>query len=438
MIDSLTSVVPAQFAEREGVYRALCDLLAGGPEAVDWAGFSPLDWARLAGMAEVEGVGPLLYWHIRQKEQMIDRTEIERELVDRWPAAIPAPVIERLSGLYYNTAAANALLFDELGRIMRGLNAAGIQPVILKGAALAFSHYPDPGLRPMGDLDLLVYPADLENAVEIVESLGYREAATQNKALNRRIGHHVQLSKGAKAERLVELHWSLIAGEADRRTPALEWFWEQVEPAAASGFLSRDSDKPLEALQFRPPAELLYLTSHLTLQHNWQERLIWYYDLHLLIGDRANPLDWDAALTQAETLGWSAILCQKVEATRQRFGTLLPDSWPVRIADILADRQAGKTGPQTGAGSARQTAGAAKPDAGEDPAALDWQRMQALRGEARLRFILALILPAPAYMRRRYTPRPAWLWPLAYPYRWGRMLQAGVSELAGRKVRRGG
>ncbi len=43
--------------------------------------------------------------------------------------------------------------------------------------------------------------------------------------------------------------------------------------------------------------------------------------------------------------------------------------------------------------------------------------------------LLAIAIPSPAYVRWRYKPRPAWLWPLCYPYRWLDILREGLSTL---------
>jgi hypothetical protein len=46
-----------------------------------------------------------------------------------------------------------------------------------------------------------------------------------------------------------------------------------------------------------------------------------------------------------------------------------------------------------------------------------------------LRLALGIALPSPAYVRWRYQPRPEWLWPLCYPYRWLDILREGLSTL---------
>jgi hypothetical protein len=66
-------------------------------------------------------------------------------------------------------------LKETLGSVVLALRAAGVEVVALKGAVLAFFHYPDPALRPMGDLDLLLTdPRDLARATKALGGAGWR------------------------------------------------------------------------------------------------------------------------------------------------------------------------------------------------------------------------------------------------------------------------
>ena len=61
---------------------------------------------------------------------------------------------------------------EETVRVLRGTD---VEVVALKGATLAFFHYPDPALRPMGDLDLLLRdPRALARATEALAGAGWR------------------------------------------------------------------------------------------------------------------------------------------------------------------------------------------------------------------------------------------------------------------------
>jgi len=63
----------------------------------------------------------------------------------------------------------------EMTRVVAAFSAAGIRAAILKGGALAYTHYPEPWSRPRFDLDLLVARADRDRSREAMRGLGYHE-----------------------------------------------------------------------------------------------------------------------------------------------------------------------------------------------------------------------------------------------------------------------
>jgi hypothetical protein len=54
------------------------------------------------------------------------------------------------------------------------LHRAGVTTLVLKGAALAYTHYPAAYLRPRGDTDLLVKPTDRAMADYALGTLRYK------------------------------------------------------------------------------------------------------------------------------------------------------------------------------------------------------------------------------------------------------------------------
>lgn len=114
------------------------------------------DWSGLAAEAERHGLGPLTYWHLRA-------------------AGAPGPkgVERQLLGLYVRHRHANGVRLRALGQLLRAFQAAGIRVLAVKGAALACLLYPDPALRPMSDLDLLVRARDWSRARGLLAELGY-------------------------------------------------------------------------------------------------------------------------------------------------------------------------------------------------------------------------------------------------------------------------
>lgn len=69
--------------------------------------------------------------------------------------------------------ARNIIIYDELNKVLSALNSAGINSIVLAGAALAKTVYPDIGLRPMSDIDLLVHQIDLPIIDKVLSQIGY-------------------------------------------------------------------------------------------------------------------------------------------------------------------------------------------------------------------------------------------------------------------------
>ncbi len=125
----------------------LRDALGGAP--------SPQRVESAAFAASVQGLTPLL-------AALPDAGELPSALADFLTS-------ERAASARRASALAGVLV-----KVTGALEAAGIQTVALKGAVLAFRHYPAPELRPMGDLDLLLAePSRLTEATAILVSTGW-------------------------------------------------------------------------------------------------------------------------------------------------------------------------------------------------------------------------------------------------------------------------
>lgn len=75
---------------------------------------------------------------------------------------------------YANNQARIARLHEDLHSLLHEANRAGIAVAPLKGSLLTTKVYPDPAVRPMADIDLLVHPTDRETMRHILERRGYR------------------------------------------------------------------------------------------------------------------------------------------------------------------------------------------------------------------------------------------------------------------------
>ncbi len=382
------------------VYGDICRALATPPGPIHWEDWTPGDW-RLAGrIARQEGVAPLLYWTLHRI----------------WPERMPLGMRQQLEHAWYNTTAHNTLIFAELEKILAGLAQAGIPVIVLKGGALAAILYEEIGLRPMGDLDLLIRPADLDAALAVARAQGYTLAEAEiTPRLNRQISHNEYLLGGPENRIGLELHWNLIAGNADDRAVPTDWFWGQTQSALISGDFAAGK---MEIPHLSPTAHLLYIAAHLVLRHGGQEeRLIWFYDVDRLV--RAGQVDWETLARQSSRLGWGPLTRYVLEETALYLNTPLPPGIAVKVASGEAWAAFWR---------ARGTAVAQASPFSRTSRALGHFRLG-----ARLRVLAALVFPSPAYMRWRYDPKPAWLWPAFYGYRWAAILGGMVRSLFNRR-----
>lgn len=114
-------------------------------------------WDTLPAQAEIHGMGPLLWHHLRQAN-----------------INFPSETERTLRGLYLRERALNQAHALTLVEVQTLWEQVGIQPLVLKGLALAYKYYPDPALRPVSDIDLLLKKEDILPALRVLADVGYR------------------------------------------------------------------------------------------------------------------------------------------------------------------------------------------------------------------------------------------------------------------------
>jgi Uncharacterised nucleotidyltransferase len=302
---------------------------------------------------------------------------------------------------YYETAARNVVLLDALEEVTSRLGATGVRPIVLKGADLATSLYPNIALRPMSDVDLWIAPGEVGAAEETLRSLGYRPGCPEmTPGLARSVKHARLYVAGVGDSIAVDLHWSLVGHDQDRRAPEPSWFREHAQGMG---------------MRLDATAHLLYLAAHMKLQHyDEAPSLLWLCDFYLLAHQKG--VRWDDLLDRARSFGWTRALSATAAEVEDRLGLDLPEP----LAALATEAEPARCEPPNRKGGPER--------AWNELSTLDW------RGRAAL--IRAYVAPSPSYIRFRYRPRPAWIWPLYYPLRWASLLGAlGALALPKRRCR---
>jgi hypothetical protein len=371
--------------------------LAGHPlsiTSISWEPGYQVDWQRLINHAQNEGLAPLMYWVLSKSDRF---------------STLPDAVRNSLRLSYARTWMNNYQIFKELTTLSKRFRPADIQAVVLKGACFALTIYPDIGLRPMGDLDILVPASKLTAAVEIAGSLGFKKMVPEAApGLTKLLNAEICLQKTSAPSIILEIHHRLGAGSSFNYSVPVEWFWEQTETLD-----SARSNSGLEnLLMLTPTAQVLFTVAHAMLQHGgYLSPLRWFYDLDRLIRVYSQRLDWDLLLFQAQRFGWSSALAAAMRIAVDRFQTPVPDPFMTSLEGI----------------SDRHQSLVAQKQAQPPTHVLDeLQNLRSLSGYARIRTFLAIVIPSPAYMRWRYHLKTSWRLPAYYLLRWGRILKDGL------------
>lgn len=183
-IDLLAACLAAGI-ERQGPYRRIAEMLSA----------PTMDYERFAGLAGRHLVTPMLGGCLTEP--------------DLRPRA-PVDFVRYLDVMYEQNRLRNADLRRQLAEIAGRLNQIDIEPLLLKGAIrLVDGLYPSLGWRFMRDLDLLVAPERLTDAVACLQALGYRftESLPDWPEHHRHLPPLYREGEGA----VVELHTELLS-----------------------------------------------------------------------------------------------------------------------------------------------------------------------------------------------------------------------------------
>ena len=356
------------------------------PAARDLAGREPFDWPALLRLSGSESLSPLLFHVVRDK------------------GVVPEAVERALRGAYYGLAARNALLLRERERILRALAALGVPVLLLKGAALVETAYPNPALRPMVDLDLLVPPVQARAAQGAFAGLGYG-AATGDPWPGFSWRYRNAMAFVRPYERgfpfYLGLHTRLYDVPFYERIPVSDWFARGLAlPAECWGALA-------------PAAEdhVVYLCGHLALHHRYEPALMRYLDIALLVHRAGGTVDWPSVAARAADWRLVIPVQRTLARVEQTWPGVVPPAASAQVAQLRATR-------------AERWVHDWVLEHDRTPASDMLLALATLPGLGRrARMLLELAIPSPDYMRQRYCPDHPGAWPLAYLRRGGLALR---------------
>jgi hypothetical protein len=266
-----------------------------------------LEWDRLAALAEAERLAPLL-----------------RAVLRSLP--LPVPILDRLRAAWVAARRQHLSGLQQLSDVVLAFESEGVAVIPLKGPVLAEALYPDPGLRPFTDLDLLIRRDDLPRALAILTTLGYRHLGA-----GRPLAHELAYAgaaafvgpAGSGGDLPLDLHWELVDHPGAGRGGAMDprEIWERAVRVETGG-------RPM--LSLCPEDLLIYLALHLALHHALAG-LAWQLDLALFLRRYGAALDWDGVAERARRWRAAGALYFALRQVEGRLGASAPPALLPRL-----------------------------------------------------------------------------------------------------------
>jgi putative nucleotidyltransferase-like protein len=278
---------------------------------------------------------------------------------------------------------------EELRRIAGALGAARVRTLWFKGAALAYSIYPRPDVRPSADSDLLIQLSDRELVLGLFTRLGYEPEAKITGDL-------------IMAQRCVTRRNGPL-------THAIDIHWKLVNPLRYADVLTFDDLWPIsvnlpalsQAARMPSLADHLVISClHRVAHHQNTSHLLWLYDIHLLVRS-LDEQQRQSAIMRARACNLNAVCHLGLTMAHEAFGGV--DS---SFLEAFNRQDAGDP-------IARAFL---SPESNQmELVRQDWRELKGVG--PRLRLVRQHLFPPAAYIRSIYPRVPAPLLPLAYALR---------------------
>jgi len=232
------------------------------------------------------------------------------------------PELELLFRARRHTAVHNLGMCYELRKVIEALHECDVTALVLKGIILAYTSYPDPSLRPMSDLDLLVPPEKKEKVLLVLRKLGF-EYPESVFATHR--DHLSRLIREQEYAPPLRLHDSTILLEVHSQLECCEPFL----PMPVQEFWSRSITVDLNGLRVQtlcPEDFLFHLCLHQSRSHRFEKGLLPLIDLRLLLDSR-NDWSWPGIAARSLRYGCATWMYLTLKTACELAGAQVPDSF---------------------------------------------------------------------------------------------------------------
>ncbi|WLE98245.1 MAG: nucleotidyltransferase family protein [Candidatus Electrothrix communis] len=293
--------------------------------------------------------------------------------------AWPEPLLLRLRKTALHQVAFELVAELDLRHLLNAFAQIGITPLLLKGTPLSYTLYPEPGLRPRCDTDLLLSEEDREKAAGLMKKLGYAPLhEAQVDYINTQMSYAKKTAQGFSC--CYDLHWQVSnCNRQFSRDFADGKLVENAEAIPVLGENARTLSK-VDALIF----SCFHRAGHFS--HSG-DRLIWLYDIHLLC-QALTGQEIEAFCRRVKELQIISLCADAITTAQSWFGTVCPEELKLFLHQRIENEAAAQL-----LGSGRRD-GIRKQTLLELKGLSTWQE--------RCAYIVQNLFPPPAFMLWRY------------------------------------
>ncbi len=250
---------------------------------------SSLNWDYIFKKLKKNGLSFLIYYHLNRL---------------KFNGYIPSSILEQMERGYYANCARNAVICEEVKKVLKAFNEENIKAIVLKGVFLAENIYKNIALRPMADVDILVKEEDVLRANEVLNSLDYPSALNYKNFFKRppvsSINTLIYRSR-SNSHFFIHLHWHLI-----NSTRPLDFLVRKIDMGKIFSSAQATKIDGVDTLTLSPNHLLIYLSHH-NLRHSF-DKLILLSDILAILRYYKGRINWDLVIEDAERFNLSLVL----------------------------------------------------------------------------------------------------------------------------------
>lgn len=223
---------------------------------------------------------------------------------------LPPQIQESLEHRSRNAAAVEMARASDLTELNATLVQAGLTALLLKGGALAYTHYPEPHLRTRVDTDIFINPGEIRQVRSLLIKQDYDLIGLAYKS------HQFNATRERYGGRVIsyDVHWR--SNNTSRFARVINYPEAEQESVPIRALGGCRTLNPAHAL-------LLACMHRAATVRKLRARLIWLYDIHLLVSAMP-PEEMTHFVNQAVRANIQVICREALEQSHENFATDVP------------------------------------------------------------------------------------------------------------------